>query len=523
MNKRKEIWILFVGIFSFLFLIGVILTLIFFASWIYALLLIITFYVLSIGLSFYLFNSKKRIINVKLCWIFVIFAIPIVGLFIFIIFGINPLLKVDQKTYMENQNEWINYESFDFTNNFLSSKNKNINYQNLFSYGYVLQKRPIYENNKIRIIEQDNLYWESIKLIREAKKFIHLQYYIISDGVWLRSIANELIKQSRNGIKIRFIYDWVGSYKRKHEKIIKQMREAGIFVGIFNPKKITKYTSSTNFRCHRKCLIIDNEKALYGGSNIGDEYICYSSNFVHWYDNNIILEGECVKTLNLIFSLDWIFNCYVPKKQKQIDDLSTNKEFYLNTKIDLNDYENKTIAQVFERTANYVDFNMPTMLIHAFSNAKKRIWLSTPYYLPGDNITDLLKFAALSGIDVRLVVPGFPDDKKYILTINRFHYDALLDAGVKIYEYNGFDHGKIVLIDDDLIICSTSNLDFRSLLINYESGILIQNTDVAKKYENELNKLFALSSVIYKNSFSKHEKNLIRFKMLFINVYHPLL
>ncbi|WP_169735592.1 phospholipase D-like domain-containing protein [Mycoplasmoides alvi] len=478
---------------------------------------------MSIGFAFCIFNSKKRIINVRLCWILVIFCIPIVGLFIFLIFGLNPLLRMDKKTYMQNQKEWVHYESFEFTEKFLKDDTINSYYQNLFNYAYSLEKRPIYENNKIEIIDSTKLYSESIRLIREAKKFIHIQYYIISDGIWLRSIANELIKQAKKGIKVRFIYDWVGSYRRKHEKIIEQMREVGIIVGIFNPKKFTKYTARTNFRCHRKCLIVDNEKALYGGSNIGDEYICYSPDFIHWYDNNIILSGECVKTLNLIFSLDLTVNCFIPAWQKDMDDLEDNKKFYLDTKIDVNKFNNKTIAQVFERTASYADFNMTTMLISAFANAKKRIWISTPYYIPGDSITDLLKFAALSGIDVRLIVPGYPDDKKYILTINRSHYKSLLQTGIKIYEYNGFDHAKMILIDDELTISTTSNLDFRSLIINYESGILIKDKKVAEKFQEEMMKLFYSSNLVNENMLTKHEWNWIRFKMLFINIYHPLL
>ncbi|WP_027123689.1 cardiolipin synthase [Mycoplasmoides pirum] len=522
MNRRKEIWILFVGTFAFLLLVGLFFTLIYFRNWVYVSIVIIAYYLFSIVLAFYLFNSSKRIINVKLCWILVIFCIPIMGLFIFLIFGINPLLRIKRKKYIKNQEKWIKYESFDFSKSFLSESNSE--YNQFFNYAFTLQNRPIYSGNEFELINSNNLYKKSIELIRSAKKFIHLQYYIVADGVWFRTIANELIKQAKKGIKIRFIYDWVGSYFRGYSKIIKKMREAGILIGVFNPKTFTKYTSKTNFRCHRKCLIVDNEKVLYGGSNLGDEYICYSSNLVNWYDNNLLISGLVVNTFNLIFCLDWRTNTSISKKQKNLDDLNTNKSFYLNvqSKELLNNISKDNIAQVFETSPSYNDFSLSTLLTNAISNAKKRIWITTPYFIPNTDITNALKFAATIGIDVRLVLPGFPDDKKYILTINRSHYDQLISSGVKIYEYNGFIHSKIILIDD-LTIFGTSNLDFRSLFINYESEAIIYNIDLSKKYENELQSLFKISKEIFDDSFSFNEKNLIKVKMWFLNIYHPLL
>ncbi len=522
MNKRKEIWILVVGTFASLAFLALLFTLVFFGNWNYLLFVLLVYYLICIVQAFYLFNSKKRIVNVRLCWIFVIFCIPVFGLFIFWIFGINPLLRIRHKRYLKNQEEWILRESFADTKVFFEGPADGGG-RKIFNYAYALQSRPVYFGNEFTLVAQRELFSQSIRLIRGAKRFIHLQYYILSDSVWFRAVANELIKQARNGIKVRLIYDWVGSYFRRCKKILKQMKRAGVLVSVFNPKTFTKYTSKTNFRCHRKCLIVDNEAALYGGSNLADEYLAFSAGLVHWYDSNVLIRGPIVNTINLIFCLDWVTNCALGSKQRKADDLNRNKAFYLTGNAPGRRPTPGTgVAQFFETNPSYRDFSLSALLADAFASARKRIWITTPYCLPNDAILDALKFAAASGIDVRVVMPGLPDDKKYILTMNRSHYGQLIGSGIKVYEYNGFIHSKILLIDD-LAVCGTSNLDFRSLYINYESAAIVRDAALIAQYDREMDRLFAQSAPMGPDSFSGREKRLIRFKMWFLNIYHPLL
>lgn len=519
-RKHKEILFLFVGILSFILLIAIIVSIVLFASWIYTLVFLFIWYIISIIVTFYLLNVNNRSTNVKLCWIFVIFAIPIIGLFLFFIFGINPLVRIRKKKYLENQKDWIKYENFEYTKNFLNQSNmSNLNF--IFNYGYNLQQRPIYDDTNIFVLTNPHeFYSESIKLIREAQEFIHLQYYIISDSILMRTITNELIKKARLGVKVRLIYDWVGSYRRKLRKIIKTLKREGIIVAIFNPKFLTKYTGKTNFRCHRKCLIVDNKKAIYGGSNIGDEYICYAPNIIKWADNNVVITGSIVNTINLIFCMDWNINCQVNKKQIKLDDI-TNKNKYL--KIKKNDNSTNLISQFVESSPNYNDFVLSGILTSIIGKAKKRIWIVTPYFIPNDSIIEALQVTAFLGIDVRIMLPGYPDDKKYILTINRAHYDKLLNAGIKVYEYNGFIHSKFLIVDDNFTVIGTFNMDYRSLLINYESSLLINNENLNQNYSKIFINYIKEAQEINFDSFSKHEKNIFKFKIAFMNLYHPLL
>lgn len=145
-----------------------------------------------------------------------------------------------------------------------------------------------------------------------------------------------------------------------------------------------------------------------------------------------------------------------------------------------------------------------------FAKAKSKIMIITPYFVPTESILIALRTAALSGVDVQIIMPGMPDDKSYILTMNRSHYEKLLDANIKVYEYHGFIHSKIILIDDDLTIASTFNLDFRSFFINYESALIVKNQKTHNDYQNIFEQLRTQSDQISPNYFSNKQKKIIK-------------
>lgn len=145
-----------------------------------------------------------------------------------------------------------------------------------------------------------------------------------------------------------------------------------------------------------------------------------------------------------------------------------------------------------------------------FAKAKSKIMIITPYFVPTESILIALRTAALSGVDVQIIMPGMPDDKSYILTMNRSHYEKLLDANIKVYEYHGFIHSKIILIDNDLTITSTFNLDFRSFFINYESALIVKNQKTHNDYQNIFEQLRIQSDQISPNYFSNKQKKIIK-------------
>lgn len=514
MNRKKANLISFASIIVFVLLIFICswITIIFISLNINSLILLSSFtvlYILQSIVAFFIFNSK-RIVNVKLCWVFIIYFLPLFGMAFFLMFGIIPLSIKNFKDSKLKNKDFHKYEDYKFTKRYIKE-----NELNDFAFAYNFNKSPIYKNNEYTFIEQNVLMKTSIDLIKSAKEFIHIHYYIISDCVWFEEISKALIEKAQENIKIRFMYDWAGSYKRIRKSSIQKLKNAGIEIEVFNPKTFNLYTSNTNFRSHRKGIIIDNRKCLTGGSNIGDEYLNLRKNYNNWMDLNFIVEGEIVNSLNLSFCYDWInYSSYSFKKEKDIN-------FYKNFKIFKSTDEN--ISQVINSSPNISINPFLQILSSMFILAKKTITIVTPYFLLHDSIISSLMYASIKGVKVKIILPNAPDDKKYILTINRSNYKKLLDANIEIYEYIGFMHSKIIIIDDNISIVGTNNMDFRSLLINFETAILIDS----KKTNEKLDKIcidYINNSILIKEEslkilFSQKEK----MKMNLINIIHPLL
>lgn len=482
----------------------------------YIFIIITIFYILNGITGFYILNSKKRIMNVKMCWIYVINLLPIMGIFAFYVFGIIPFKIKSTKDIKRLGKKFNDYEDYTYTKKFLSNKNNIDKYSDfLFIYNY--SNSAIYENNNIEIIEQSDMFKTTIEYIRKAKEFIHLQYYIISDSAWFYFIIDELVKKAKEGVKVRFMFDWAGSNKRFKVSNIEYLQRNGVDVLIFNPQGFNKYTSITNFRSHRKALIVDNKYCITGGSNIGDEYINLKKGYDNWKDLNFLLEGEIVNSINLRFCNDWIYytNYY---KTHDVKD-----KFYENFKIHKPATKEKNICQIINSSPEFDIFVFQSTISAKISNAKKSIWIFTPYLLVPEEIMNQLIYAGIKGLDVRIMVPHFPDDKKFILASNRSSYTRLMNANVKIYEYCGFLHSKAIIIDDNQVIIGTNNMDFRSLIINFETSISI----ISKSFNEKMKNIFlqdAKHSIEITNDFMK---NVMTWKTKIfigiINIIRPLL
>ncbi|MDE5766997.1 MAG: cardiolipin synthase [Malacoplasma sp.] len=462
--------------------------------------------------SFYLLNNKRRIVNVRLCWIFVINFLPVIGIFSFYIFGILPFKIETSKQIKSISYNFDEHENYDFTNSFLS-KNEN-NYSD-FKFIFSYMNSPIYQNNKIKILDQSDLFEKTIKTIREAKKFIHIQFYIISDCLWFYLLLFELNKKSKEGVKIRFMYDWVGSHKRFNKSNLKFLKKNGIEIREFNPQGFNRYTSITNFRSHRKLVIVDNKYCITGGSNIGDEYLNLKKNTDNWKDLNFFIEGEIVNSLNLRFCNDWIN--YTGLNKKEID----NENFYKDFRIHKSN--GKDICQIVNSSPEFDLYVYQQIIMSKISAAQKSIWIFTPYLLIPNEIINNLIFASYKGVDVRIMVPHHPDNKKFIITSNRSYYEKLMNADIRIYEYFGFLHSKAIIIDDDQCLIGTNNLDYRSLVINFETSISILSKDFNKKMKeiflnDQKNSRLISLNYLHNKMDLKH-----RIFTYFINIIHPLL
>jgi cardiolipin synthase len=277
-------------------------------------------------------------------------------------------------------------------------------------------------NNLKLLINGEEKFPELIKCIKDAKHHIHLEYYIYeNDGIG-SAIIELLIKKAEEGVEVRFIYDDFGSpgIKRRTEK---RMREAGIQVHPFHKVIFYLLANRLNFRNHRKIVVIDGLTAFVGGINVSDKYINSKNKKLFWRDTHLRIDGPGVYYLQYLFITDWNFCC--PRE------LIPNSDYFSKN------FEKKNDVFV-QIAASGPDSFQPTILfsiLQAIYLAKEEILITTPYFIPGENIIDALRIAAESGLIVKLLVPGI-SDSKFVNAASKVHYSELLKAGVEIYLYS---------------------------------------------------------------------------------------
>lgn len=324
--------------------------------------------------------------------------------------------------------------------------------------------------NRVKMLIDGEETFAAIKLrLSEAKKYINMEYFSIADDVIGNEIADILISRAKSGVKVRVLYDDVGSWSLTR-KYINRLRASGIEVHAFMPVVFAMMRRGLNFRNHRKIIVIDGEFGFLGGLNIGDMYLGKNPKLGKWRDTHMMIEGGAIYELNKIFVDDW--------------NLCTNEN--LDTEnFEYADIEGipPTDIQIAPSGPDKGYRSIERGFFHMITNAQKRIWITTPYLVPGEAISYALAVAAKSGVDVRII---YPEKADHILVhwASIFVANQMLRAGVKIYSYyDGFIHAKTMLSDDNIVSVGTTNLDTRSLEINYEAQAFI--------YSKELNGAFA--------------------------------
>lgn len=456
-------------------------------------------------------SSFDRHIKTKISWIFIIWGFPIIGNLVFIIFGLNLIKKRKIQEYNSQQIEYVQTEDFSDTRELIENNSPLM--QKYFTYTLNTSSRPVYKNSYFELILSGVDFMEkAVETIRKAKKTIDLQYYIVRKGTFFTIIVNELIKKAREGIKIRFLYDGVGSLWISDKKLLKYMKEEGINIGVFNWSK-NPINGFTNYRSHRKCIIADNQEAIIGGFNIGDEYLSLNENYGFWRDTNLLVKGKTVNTYTVVFNIDW--NAHRKK--------SKTREESKNLHVFKGDFTTNNYCQVIDSGPDHEQRQIKDMLVKLILQAKKSFWISTPYLLPSEDILTALKASALSGVDVRIIVPGKSDNKKYFLSLSRSHYKELINSNVKIYEYKSFNHSKVCMIDEETAMIGSFNLDFRSLFVNFEIATLITGKEDVKIFKNMFLEDFSNSLII--NPSEIKEINFWKrvFYLGVFYVWHPML
>lgn len=404
---------------------------------------------------------KRQNSAYKIIWIIFLMFMPITGYVAYMLWGNNKtpknikkrIKKEREKSHVTLTKEEEIYEEI-----------KNDSRKKEANYIYNVSGYPMYKNEEtIYYKTGDECYKELKEDLMNAKKFILIEFFIISQGQMWDEIYEILKEKRKQGVEIYMIYDSLGSLLKKPKKLNEQLEKINVKYLQFNP--LTPLIRSyLNYRDHRKIIVIDGEYAYTGGINIGDEYINLNSRLGHWKDCGAKITGEAVKNFIVIFFKLWNLN--VEKRVKYEKYLQYTNE---------NKKNNGYIIPYSDNPQNKANPAQNTY-INIITNAKKYVYIMTPYLILDSETEQSLINASLSGIDVRIIVPYIPD-KKLVNACTKSFYSLLLENGIKIYEYKpGFIHSKIVVSDDEVATIGTTNFDFRSFYLNYECGIWIYKT-----------------------------------------------
>lgn len=418
-------------------------------------------------------NPSKTI-----AWLLVIVFVPVVGVILYYLFG-QKFSKV--KTFQENnklqQSRFLErWSALDP----IMEANMQVLSEQIGSlsrvFGFLVNQRispPILGNGVKLLINGEEKFPALLEAIRGARHHIHLEYYIFEPDWIGKRILDELLRKVDEGVRVRIIVDAFGSPRLSRRA--RKLRALGLEVAVFLPVGISSLANS-NYRNHRKVVIVDGDIAFVGGINISDPYINrpddpsatrrLGSTRRYWRDTSIKLEGSAVNVLQTYFWMDWLF--------AGGDHFDLN-EGYLH----LRPAPAKGAAAVsftYSDPGSRAPYCMETLLV-AISEAQDCIRLCTPYFIPSEQLSTALQIAAASGIRVELIMPRNADS--YIVQHASLSYlKPLLERGVRVYLYErGFMHAKTVTIDGKLAFVGTVNLDTRSFYINFETAVLVSDPE----------------------------------------------
>ena len=322
-----------------------------------------------------------------------------------------------------------------------------------------------FKNNEVEIYTSGYDFFPSLLMeIGKAEHHIHIDTFIISDDPLGRIIADALIDKARQGVEVRLIYDDVGSW-RTPNSFFTRMRNEGIEVYAFMPVRFPAFTSRVNYRNHRKICVIDGEVGFIGGMNIARRYV-QGTPKQSWRDTHVKLTGAAVYGLQRAFLVDWYFVSKV---------FITERSYYPEIIIG----QNNSLVQVVTSSPTSLWPEIEQGYVRILTNAKHYVYMETPYFLPTDPILFAMRVAALSGVDVRLMIP-YETDTKVVEWASRSYVIEASKAGVKILLYRkGFNHSKLLVSDDAMATIGSTNVDFRSFENDFEANAFFYDKKIA--------------------------------------------
>ncbi len=412
-----------------------------------------------------------------LAYLLAVTFLPFVGIIIYFSVGINyRKRKMYSKKIFNNAElkKAIQKQILETSQTVINTRPESVkNFKKLA--GLILNQvlSPISEGNDVTLLlNGENKFPSVLEALNNAKDHIHIEYYIFDAGEIGRKIIDSLIEKAQEGVAVRFIYDDFGS-REIRKKQVPRLRAAGVAAFPFYKIKLIALANRLNYRNHRKIIVVDGVLGFVGGINVSDKYIndAQKKSDLFWRDTHLKIEGPAVKSLQYVFIGDWNY-CSGEKLEPTKIFFPDDNEFH---------FEADKIVQI---AASGPDSDTPLIqqtLLQAINLAKEEILITTPYFMPGDSILESLVIAAASGTKVKILVPG-ASDSKFVNYAARSFYGRLLNAGAKIYRYQkGFVHAKTMVVDKQLTMVGTANMDIRSFDLNFEVNAIVYDAAIAQE------------------------------------------
>ncbi|MFF2481197.1 cardiolipin synthase [Paenibacillus sp. NPDC058071] len=469
---------------------------------------------LNIFLAITVIFLERRNASSTWAWLMVLYFIPVFGFILYLILGqklrkrkLNKLLGENQRIIedtVEVQKSQLETGTVPF-NDPEMNKYRDMIYMNLVS-SYSLYS----QNNGLEIYTDGNAKFDAlIADIAAAKHHIHLIYYIVRNDQLGNRLMNALVDKAKEGVQVRFLYDHIGS-KGLPKKFFSKLRSEGGEAVAFFPSRIPYLNLKLNYRNHRKLVIIDGFTGYIGGFNIGDEYLGRNKYFGEWRDTHLRVQGHSVHQMQAQFLMDWnlasgglieLSEVYFPINRTGFGDIG------MQVVASGPDTEYQQIKDAY---------------IKMIYSAKKSVLLQTPYFVPDESLMTALKIAALSGVDVNVMLPS-KKDHFFVYWATHSYISELLAAGAKCWMYDkGFLHAKMLLIDGKVASVGTANIDIRSFKLNFEMNAFVYDSKTAERLQAIFNKDVEYCTLVTEEAYRKRPL-INRFKESISRLLSPIL
>ena len=416
--------------------------------------------------------------SVKLTWFFIISVFPVFGIPLYIYLQMDIGHKAQKHVIAEEQKRALAFRKDDKELKLFVKDRERFLFDLAVYLGRYAGSSVFSNTRTVYHPSGEDAFMQMLRDLEGAQDFIFLEYFIIEEGVMFGRILRILADKVRQGVEVRLIYDGLNALARVPYSYYKKLEAIGIHCRVFSP--FTPFVSTHyNNRDHRKILVIDNCIAYTGGINLADEYINRRNMFGIWKDTCLRMEGEAVSAMTVAFLSIWnsigrgdgysrfLRPCrpvedegyVIPYTDSPLDDERVGESVY---------------QDILGSSCSYC-------------------WIMTPYLILDGEMLSSLTRAAKRGVDVRIILPHVPD-KKYAFALAKTHYRELLSSGVSIYEYTpGFVHSKLFLADDRVATVGTVNLDYRSLYLHFENGVVIYKKSSIREIRTDFEKTFSVS------------------------------